>query len=283
MGISIERAREFVYTHGVLWERLLFGHLFEGADAAPVRSAMAAYKNQDNGFGNAFEHDIRCPDSHPLALEFMLMVLVRCGLEADDLFDGTVHWLAMQREEDGSLRNPAAVLTYPHAPWWNEGGQTTPDSIAGNLTALGIEDDAGLMQSTSFYESTRKWVDANLTEAAIRAQEWLFMNYHAYDYFSNDWELPDAQKRFDATVENILRCAEAAPPEQHYAFFMFASAPDSPVALAADESLIQRCLNSVAEGQKEDGGWVDEHSLAQWRSWTTIVNLLTLKAYGRLD
>jgi len=77
-------ARDFVYANGVLWERRLFGHLFEGRPVEPVLAAFKAYKNADNGFGNALEHDVRCPDSHPLALEFLLTVLLRAGIEPGD-------------------------------------------------------------------------------------------------------------------------------------------------------------------------------------------------------
>jgi len=45
--------------------------------------------------------------------------------------------------------------------------------------------------------------------------------------------------------------------------------------------MIERCLATVASGQQEDGGWRDEHGLAQWWPWTTICALLTLQAYGQ--
>lgn len=272
MSANLHNARDFVYANGLLWERLLFGHLFEGRRVEPVLAAFKAYKNSDNGFGNALEHDIRCPDSHPLALEFLLRVLRRTGINPGDLLDGTAHWVEMQRQEDGSLANPAALLDYPHAPWWNGGGQSAPDSITGNLQALG-------KCTPSLAASTRRWVENNLTVETIEAIDWLFMNYHAYDYFVQVEDGSPDEPEIAVTIANILRCAETAPAGQHFVFFDFAPTPHSPVALAADGALIERCLATVANGQQEDGGWWDEHHLPQWRSWTTICNLLTLRAY----
>ena len=274
MPVNLHNERDFVYANGVLWERRFFAHLFEGQPVEPVLAAFQAYKNSDNGFGNALEHDIRCPDSHPLALEFLLTVLQRAGIEPGNLLDGTPHWVEMQREEDGSLRNPVTLLDYPHAPWWNGGGQTAPDSITGKLLHLGL-------CSPSLAASTRRWVVAHLDEKSIRATDWLFMNYHAYDYFMYVNDFPEIERLRQATIDNILRCAEAAPASQHTSFFGLAPTPHSPVALAADEALIERCLATVESGQQEDGGWIDEHNLPQWRSWTTMCSLLTLRAYGR--
>lgn len=273
MTLNLRNARDFVYANGVLWERLIFGHLFEGRSVQPVLAALRAYKNSDNGFGNALEHDLRCPDSHPLALEFLLRVLRRTGINPGDLLDGTAHWVEMQRREDGSLGNPAALLDYPHAPWWNDGGQTAPDSITGHLLHFG-------RCSPSLAASTRRWVEANLTLESLRAIDWLFMNYHAHDYFMQVDDFPALEELREATIANILRCAEAAPASQHVVFFDFAPTPHAPLALAAENALIERCLATVANGQQEDGGWWDEHHLPQWRSWTTICNLLTLRAFG---
>jgi hypothetical protein len=276
MSVNFQKARNFVYANGVLWERLLFSHLFEGRAVEPMLAAFKAYKNADNGFGHALEHDIRCPDSHPLALEFLLGALQRTGIEPGDLLDGTSHWVEMQRAEDGSLQNPAAVLDYPHAPWWNGGGQDIPDAITARLLGFG--------KCTPFLaDSTRRWVQANLTLKEIAATDWLFMNYHAYDYFMQVDDFLDVERLREATIANILRCAEEAPVGQHSAFFDFASTPHSPVALAADNGLIERCLTTVANGQQEDGSWQDEHGLSQWWPWTTICALLTLRAYGRMD
>lgn len=273
MPINLSAAQDFVYQNGVLWERALFGHLFEGRPVGQVHKALSAYKNPDGGFGHGMEHDIRCPDSHPLALEFLLTVLRRTQMDPGPLLEGAAAWVEAHQRPDGSLVNPPNLLDYPHQPWWQGGGQTAPDSIVGNLTALGVA-------TPKLLDATRAWVQAHLTLDAIRSQDWLFMNYHAYDYFFGVQDFPHLATCRQAVVENILRCATAAPPEQWTTFFQFAPSPDSSVAQAADPTFLARCLDGIAHGQEEDGGWWDEHRLPQWRAWTTICNLLTLRAYG---
>jgi hypothetical protein len=284
MPVDFLKARDFIYRNGVLWERALFGHLFEGRAVEPVQRALLAYKNSDNGFGNGLEHDLKAPDSNTAAVEFLLMVLARTGIATGDLLDGAVHWLEMHRNDDGSFWSPAAISEYPIMPWWKEwGGQPAPDSITGNLIAvLGNLANHSHMHP-ALQETTRAWAEANLTVEKIHSVDWLFMNYHAYDYFFNDYDFPNVEEYQEATIVNILRCAEQAPDKQHYVFFNFAPTPHSPVALATDEALIQRFLDTLENSQQEDGGWRDEHGLAQWFPWVTICNLLTLRAYGRLE
>ena len=115
-----------------------------------------------------------------------------------------------------------------------------PDAITARLLRFGS-------CTPALAASTRSWVEKNLTLESIRATDWLFMNYHAHDYFFQVDDFPAVEELREATIANILRCAEAAPV-----------------------------------GQQEDGGWQDEHGLTQRWPWTTICSLLTLRAYGRL-
>src|SRR5215213_7771014 len=176
MAIDLKRARDFVYANGVMWERALFAYLFQGGSLERLHQCLLCYKNPDHGWGHALEHDLRCPESNPLALEFLLAILTQLDIPVGNLLDGTPQWLEGQREPDGSLKNPPETLDYPHAPWWNGGGQTIPDSIVGNLTTLGCASD-------SLGQTTAQWVQHNLSPEKIRANDWLFMTYHAYDYF----------------------------------------------------------------------------------------------------
>jgi hypothetical protein len=284
MSVDLAKAQDFIYRNGTLWERAVFGHLFEGRPVEPVLRALLAYKNSDNGFGNGMEHDLKAPDSNTASVEFLLTVLARTDIAPGNLLDGTVHWLEMHRNDDGSLWSPAAIHEYPIMPWWKEwSGQPAPDSITGNLLALTGNFDSHSHTRLSLLETTRAWVEENLTLEKIRNVNWLFMNYHAYDYFFNDHDFPNVEEYQEATIENILRCAEQAPEKQHYVFFNFAPTPYSPVALAADEELIQHFLDTVKSTQQEDGGWRDEHGMAHWFPWVTICNLLTLRAYARLS
>ena len=62
---DINAAAVFVAANARLLDRRRFQRLFEDGPAAPVRDAVAAYRNDDGGFGHALEPDCRAPGSQP--------------------------------------------------------------------------------------------------------------------------------------------------------------------------------------------------------------------------
>lgn len=274
MPVNLKSARDFVYANGTLWERALFAYLFQNQPIERLHACLLNYKNPDGGFGHALEPDARCPDSHPLALEFLLGMMIKCGVPAGNLLEGSATWIERSREIDGSLKNPPAFLEYPHAPWWSHGGQTAPDSILGNLAYFGAA-------SESLLTSTAAWAESNLSDAKIRANDWLFMAYHAYDYYANITSAPNHADLWRATLDNIVACGISAKPEQYYEMLSFAPTPDSPVARALPDGLLTTMLDHLENSQGEDGGWHDEHELPQWYAYTTILVLNGLRRHGR--
>lgn len=276
MSIDFDKARDFVYRQGTLFERALFAWLFDDGSLEQLRQVILCYKNPDAGFGHGFEHDLKAPQSNPLALECLLGVMKHCGIPAGNLLDGTADWVEAQLAADGALRNPPQTRDYPLAPWWQEkGGQTLPDSIVGNLFRF---DRA----TPTLVERTKKWVQENVTVESISANEWLFMAYHAYDFFFaiDDFPALDAYQR--ATIDNIIACARAMPESQYDSLFAFAPTPDSVIARALPADMLERCLDHLATSQQSDGHWRDQHNLPQWYPMTTINALLALRRYDRL-
>lgn len=278
MAIDKQKARDFVYSNGVLWERALWGWLFEGRPIETLHGALLAYKNADGGYGHALEHDIRTPDSHPLALEYLLMILGRYNVPVGNLLDGTLSWLDGVQQADGTLTQPDSLYTYPYAPWRGAedlGGQQEPDSIVGNLTKLG-------QATPQLSETTRSWVQRERTLDKIAAFEWLFMCYHLYDYFFNVTDFPDLGTYQQATVEAIVRCADKATDAQLGAILTFVPHPDAPLADRIPQRFVDKALDMLLEGQQDDGSWHDEHGLVQWFPIQTISALVTLERYGKL-
>lgn len=272
--VNFEKAREFIYAKGILWERALFAYLFDKGSLERVHQCLRCYQNADGGYGHALEHDIRYPASHPLALEYLLRMLQDTKLPVGDLLDGAASWIESVQDENGKLVNPSDLHDYPHAPWWSEDGQNQPDSIVGNLIAFGKSNDA-------IIEKTRRWVQNNRTLKHIEEEKWLFMLYHAYDYFMNDEGFPNVAIYREATIARIIELIKAAPKEQYDTIFLFAPNLDSQLARQIPE-IIQEALDVIESQQQEDGCWHDQHNLAQWFPMITINNLLTLQRYGRL-
>ena len=205
MSIDLSKARDFVYRNGTLFERALFAWLFDGGSLERLQQIILCYKNADNGFGHGFEHDLKAPQSHPLALEYLLGVMKHCDMPPGPILEGSATWVESQMDDEGNLGNPPEIRDYPHQWWWREkGGQTMPDSIVGNLIRFGCA-------SPSLIEKARRWVRSKVTLDSIRDNEWLFMAYHTFDFFFAVDDFPDLERYQQATVDNIVACAIKAP------------------------------------------------------------------------
>ena len=247
MAIDLGRARDFVYRNGTLLERALFAWLFEGARLERLHQIVLCYKNPDNGFGHGLEHDLKAPQSNPLALEYLLGLMKHCGVPPGTVFVGTARWVEAQMDERGNLRNPPETREYPLESWWQErGGQTMPDSIVGNLMRFGAA-------TPSLIDKTKAWALANYTPAKIRENTWLFMTYHAFDFFFALDKLPGLQRLREATVDNIVSCAKAAPENQYDSLFIFAPTPDSMIARVLPAGLLDRALDALSDAQQAGG------------------------------
>src|SRR5258705_13967570 len=86
-------AAAFVANARVL-DRRRFQRLFEDGPAAPVRDAVAAYRNDDGGFGHALEPDCRAPGSQPAAVALALRMMDATAAWDEDLVRGACDWLA---------------------------------------------------------------------------------------------------------------------------------------------------------------------------------------------
>ena len=71
---DFDAAATFIAANARVVDRRRFGRLFGDDDARPVRDAVAAYRNEDGGFGHALEPDCRAPGSQPLAVEMALRI-----------------------------------------------------------------------------------------------------------------------------------------------------------------------------------------------------------------
>ena len=108
------------------------------------------------------------------------------------------------------------------------------------------------------------------------------MAYHARDYFMNVDDFPNVDEYRAATRQSIIALAQTLPEKQLQSLFAFAPDPKSEIAQALPAAVIQKSLDFVLAGQREDGGWADQHDLPQWQPMTTISALHTLRNYGQL-
>src|SRR5262249_46549182 len=131
---DIQAAERFLAANARVLEKRRFERLFAGGEAAPVRDAVAAYRNRDGGVGHAPEPDTRCPGSQPLATGFALRALLDPDAGDAVLAEGACTWLAATAPSGGgAVFVNESVKDWPHAPW-----MVPEDGQPASLTCTGL-------------------------------------------------------------------------------------------------------------------------------------------------
>ena len=290
---DIQAAERFLAANARVLEKRRFERLFAGGEAAPVRDAVAAYRNRDGGFGQALEPDTRCPGSQPLATDFALRALLDTDAWDAALAEGASSWLAATAPAGGgAVFVNESVKGWPHAPWMvPEDGEpaslTCTGLLAGTLYAAAPrhaapEADPWLQQATGLIWSR---IDALTTSNPyeIRGLLWFLDN------------VPDRERAQAAVAkigpmifdQEMVALDPATPGEVHFPLD-FAPLPNSIARPLFDPPVIEVNLDHLAAAQRDDGGWMfnwmawSPAAERDWRGHVTVDALRVLRANGRL-
>jgi len=286
---DFDAAATFIAVHARVVDRRRFGRLFGGGPAGPVRDAVAAYRNDDGGFGHGLEPDCRAPGSQPPAVEMALRIMDEADAWDDALVRAACDWLASVAPAEGGAAfveaGPQALGGWPHAPWWvPEAGHPASLTPTGLITGTLHKRGAG-----------HPWLD--------RATEVMWTRIGtlaepgAYDMFGVLRFLqyvPDRDRAKAAfgrvgpliLERNLVALDPEAPGEVHSPLD-FAPEPDSLARSLFDDATIKAHLDHLAYAQREDGGWTfnwpawSPGAERDWRGFLTVDALRVLRANGR--
>jgi len=280
---AVSRAERYLLLHGRLIDRLRFEALFRGASRTRVLDALRCYRNDDGGFGNALEPDLRGSGSQPEPVEVAFWILDELDAFDDPMVAAACDYLLGITAKDGGV--PFAlpsVRDTPRAPWWETGeeppGNLIPTaSIAGLLHKHGVA-HPWLGPATDFcWSAIADISDTTPYEARAVVQ---FLNL-----------VPDrarAEAEFARLREALLAMVTFDPDASGEVHFPLDFAP-SPLRLPLfTQDVLDRHLEALAAAQSDEGGWqgnwliwtpVVEH---EWGGFITVHRLRTLQAYGRL-
>jgi hypothetical protein len=282
-----DAAAQFLAANARVLDRRRFERLFENGDAAPVRDAVAAYRNGDGGFGHGIEPDGRTPGSQPAALELALRILHQANAWDSELVAGACDWLERTAPAQGGVTFVALnVDGWPHAPWWQPVPGLPPSLlttglIAGTLHARGVE---------------HRWLS--------RATDWMWSAMEAlgevgpYDMrgvLGFLQHVPDrvrAQEVFDTVLrerlDSKLVTLEPGAAGEVHGPLDYAPLPDSIARPVFDDRTIGDHLDHLGAAQRADGGWTfnwpawSPMAELEWRGSITVDALVVLRANGRL-
>lgn len=286
---DISAAAQFIAASARVLDRRRFACLFTGGSAAAVRDAVAAYRNDDGGFGHGLEPDLRDPASQPAAVEAALRTLDEAGAWDADLVQGACDWLQASAPADGGAPFAAAsAQDWPHAPWWvPEPGQMSliqTGQIAGTLHARGIT-HPWLATATQLMWSQ---IGA-LADAAESATPYGMRGVARFlDHVPDRERAADAARRLGPAWLSVVSLDPAEPGETHSPLDL-APLPACAARAAFGDTVIRAHLDHLAGGQRDDGGWMfnwpawSPAAELEWRGAITVDALAVLRANGRLD
>jgi hypothetical protein len=283
---DFEAAATFIAANARVLDRRRFQRMFGDSAALPVRDAVAAYRNDDGGFGYALEPDCRAPGSQPLAVEMALRIMDEADAWDQALVAGACDWLAaVAPAAGGAAFVESAISGWPHAPWWvPEEGH--PASVVAT----------GLIAGTLYSRGVRHpWLD--------RATEVMWARigalaepggYEMFGVLRFLQHVPDrdrAREAFDRVGaliidRKLVTLDPEAPGEVHFPLD-FAPEPDSLARSLFDEATIKAHLDHLVHAQLDDGGWTfnwlawSPTAEREWRGFLTVDALRVLRANGR--
>jgi hypothetical protein len=281
VGVDFAAAEEFILREARLLERRLFEWRFRNGSVDAVVLALRAYGNDDGGFGNALEPDIRGASSQPVPVEKAVEILDEVDRFDAELVLSACDWLASVSNADGGV--PFALPTVaeaPHAPWWESNGESDVNptaGIAGLLHKRGVE-HPWLAPATAYCFDALADLEHVGPDDAISV---LTLLEHA----------PDRDGVFERLGEWILeRLVALDPAASGYVKspLEFAPRPDALARRLFDDATIERHLDALEARQQDDGGWPitweppSTAAVSEWRGVWTLRSLGVLDAYGRL-
>lgn len=267
---AIERGLAFLGREGrpvdTAWARALAG---QGSREAAI-DALAAYQNDDGGFGRALEVDIKAPDSQPFATHLAMLVLLSLGVPSDaPMVRRVAAWLEREQGEDGCWRFAPGVYDHELAPWF--AGWTFPSlnpalCLAGTATRLGIGSDR-------LFDRVASLVDRLASVEEIEQGEYYAILPYV-GYFP--WvDHPRRPEFLDQLADRVRRSAETGGYADAGHFFGHVGAAGGEIARRLPRALLTAQLTRLGDEQQDDGGWPVPYDPA-WRSWATASSIATL-------
>lgn len=299
---AFARARDFVFDQGRPLDQARFRFLFEGGPAADVVRELAAYQNDDGGFGNALEPDIRTAASTAVTTQLAFELLRELRVSADEpIVTRGVSYLANTYDSERRIWEivPAAVEDAPHGPWWTYAG--IGETFGGcrlNPTAalVGLLSDYPALAPAAVLDAATAAVLARLDEPGVKVNP---PDLQCLTVLAESEHLP-ATIRDQVRVQVTRWAPEVVVPDPgrwaEYTLqpLQLVRRPDSFVAAALDPELISTNLDYWVDLQQPDGSWPLTWSWAQvdadawaraeveWRGFHVVERLATLRAHGRV-
>ncbi len=295
---AFKQAQTFVNSAARPLEAARFAMVVSDASQEWVLSELAAFQNEDGGFGHGLEPDLQLADSSVLATTVALQILRELGAGSNnELVQGAMRYLLNTYDETAKAWPfiPANSDDAPHAPWW----QYDPD-LSRYLTNPRVEIVGYLLDYAELVPQDlgESLLTAVLADLDSQKGEVEMHDLLCYIRLLATESLPeDAHAhlltRLQPIVESTVTHDAAAWSQYGLKPLMIAPNPSSPFASLLGKS-IEDNLDYEIEQQLSDGSWAPAwswgdsypeawpHAKRAWQGMLTVNTINMLSAYGRI-
>lgn len=279
-----------------------FNCLFKSAPTQAYIQILKTYQNDDGGFGNAIEPDLRLPHSSSMATSVGLRYLLKLNSspDVDEMTDRAIAYLeeTYNSKRLGWYAVDKRVNDYPHSPWWhwdNKKEMTAIDAHWGNSSAE-------LLGYLTVHQSKLKHLLLQpLKDQALNNIESIksFESFHELYCYAHMIEASETFNHLSSKVsEGIMAMVEQDPSQWYQSY------SPAPLNFINDKNrlygipmpLINKNLDLLIERFENEGlltphwDWNDElykdnmsSARNEWKGVLTIETLEKLLIFDRID
>lgn len=294
---AFAKAEAFIQTHARPLDIQLHNLHFHNGPAEAVLTELAAFQNDDGGFGHGIEPDFRTAASSPMATSVGLQYCTAVNTPADHpIVQNAIQYLlatynAEHRYWPSTYKN---VNDAPHAFWWHVSELTPPtEEQWPNVSAelVGYIHHYRQLVPEPFYKQVMTRALENLRSTDTLAPLYNVLCWQRTAVLTH----PPLQTEI---VEKIKRSfAHMQPITQEtlseIRIYWLANRPTAVLAQQYPE-VVKQLLNEEIAKQADDGGWwptwhwgqyEDVWPIAEkeWAGKITVEALHTFKNFGKLE
>ena len=298
---NFEKAVRFIHEQAREVDKRLFAYHFEGGTAVSVLNALAAYQNNDGGFGHGIEPDFRLRASSPMATSVGLQYCTAVDAAADHpIVRGAVRYLINTFDAEYNYW-PATyenVNDEPHASWWHVAGLEPPDETSWpnpSAELVGYLHRYAALVPADFLARAAARAQANLNSSRIISGD-TPQRYNVLCWERAAPYLPDGVgTAVTAAIQRTFAAYDAIQADtfEELGILAFAHNPHTLLAQIAPDA-VQQALDAEIGRQAADGGWQPGWHWGQyedvwpivkkeWAGKITAETLLTLRNFSRIE
>ena len=297
---AFDASRHFIETKARDLEIARFHYHFDGESSESVLTALEKYQNDDGGFGNALEPDLRAKESSAVATSIALKILRSIHISSDrQMVTRAITYLlnTLDKETGGWRIIPPSAEDSPHAPWWNQDGREA------RFNTFSLNPTAEIL---GYMYDYRERVPDAIT----------FILNHVTNYLSTLDEIEmhdllcclqllrtetlpeDVHNQIRQKLSGLIKGAVVCDPQQWAGYCLrplqIVESPSSPF-MGGREDAIATNLDYDISSQNEEGAWMPtwtwgnvfpdvwRKACQEWSGVITLDKLLVLQRFNRIE